>query len=69
MILLVLRGALAGAVLSGTSLLYATLGEVVCERAGIVNLGLEGLLLVSASVSFAVAAATGSAGLGVVPLV
>lgn len=65
MILLLLRGALAGAVLSGTSLLYATLGEIVGERAGIVNLGLEGLLLVSAATSFAVTAATGSAALGV----
>ena len=37
-------GVLAGAILSGTSLLYATLGETIVERAGIVNLGLEGIL-------------------------
>jgi general nucleoside transport system permease protein len=54
-------GVLAGAVLSGTSLLYATLGETIVERSGIVNLGLEGILLVGASVGFAVAASTGSA--------
>ena len=54
-------GVLAGAILSGTSLLYATLGETIVERAGIVNLGLEGILLIGASVGFAVAAATGSA--------
>jgi simple sugar transport system permease protein len=59
------RGVLAGAILSGTPLLYATLGEVIVERAGIVNLGLEGVLLVGAASSFAVAAATGSAWLGV----
>ena len=58
-------GVLAGAILSGTSLLYATLGEVIVERAGIVNLGLEGILLVGASVGFAVAAASGSSYLGI----
>lgn len=58
-------GVLAGAILSGTSLLYATLGETVVERAGIVNLGLEGILLIGASTGFAVAAASGSAYLGV----
>jgi simple sugar transport system permease protein len=57
-------GVLAGAVLSGTSLLYATLGETIGERAGIVNLGLEGILLIGASVGFAVCAATGSAWAG-----
>jgi len=57
-------GVLAGAILSGTSLLYATLGETLGERAGIVNLGLEGVLLIGASVGFAVAVVTGSAWIG-----
>lgn len=57
-------GLLAGAILSGTSLLYATLGETIVERSGIVNLGLEGILLIGASVGFSVAAATGEAWLG-----
>ncbi len=60
-----LRGVLAGAILSGTPLLYATLGEVIVERSGVVNLGLEGILLIGASVAFAIASATGSAYLGV----
>ena len=51
------------AVQSGTSVLYATLGEVTTERAGIVNLGLEGTLLMGASVGFMVDAETGSAAL------
>ncbi|HYL25632.1 MAG TPA: ABC transporter permease [Burkholderiales bacterium] len=55
---------LAGAILSGTSLLYATLGETLVQRSGIVNLGLEGVLLVGASVGFALAAASGNAWLG-----
>ncbi len=57
-------GVLAGAVLSGTSLLYATLGETLAERSGIVNLGLEGVLLMGASVGFAVTAVTGNPWLG-----
>ena len=48
-----LIGVLASAIMSGTSLLYATLGEIVGERAGIVNLGLEGIMLISASTGFA----------------
>jgi len=59
-----LIGVLAGAILSGTSLLYATLGETIVARAGIVNLGLEGILLIGASVGFAVTAATGNAWFG-----
>ena len=57
-------GVLAGAILSATALLYATLGETLVERSGIVNLGLEGLLLIGASTGFAVTAATGSAWFG-----
>ncbi len=61
-----LVGVLATAIMSGTSLLYATLGEMVGERAGVVNLGLEGIMLIGASTGFAAAALTGSAHLGVV---
>ena len=57
-------GVLAGAVLSGTSLLYATLGETLVERSGIVNLGLEGVLLMGASVGFTVTAVTGNPWIG-----
>jgi simple sugar transport system permease protein len=57
-------GLLAGAILSGTSLLYATVGETLVERSGIVNLGLEGVLLVGASTGFAVTVVTGSAWIG-----
>jgi general nucleoside transport system permease protein len=65
MILLPLLGILSSAIYSGTSLLYTALGEVVNERSGIVNLGLEGVLLVSASSGFAVTVITGSPYLGV----
>ncbi|MDP2966557.1 MAG: ABC transporter permease [Pelolinea sp.] len=65
MILLTLTGIISSAIYSGTSLLYTTLGEVVGERSGIVNLGLEGILLVSASVGFGVAVRSGNPYLGV----
>src|SRR5512135_2872143 len=55
---LAILGVISSAIYSGTSLLYATLGEVVGERAGIVNLGLEGVLLVSASTGVAVTSRT-----------
>jgi general nucleoside transport system permease protein len=66
MSLLSLLGVLSSAVFSGTSLLYTTLGEVIDERSGIVNLGLEGVLLVSASSGFAITVLTGNPFLGVV---
>ena len=39
---------LAAAVRSGTPILYATLGEIITEKAGIMNLGLEGIMLMGA---------------------
>ncbi len=62
----ILIGVLAGAVASGASVLYAALGEVIGERAGIVNLGVEGQMLIGASVGFAITATTGNALVGVV---
>jgi general nucleoside transport system permease protein len=65
MTLLSILGVLSSAIFSGTSLLYTTLGEVIDERAGIVNLGLEGILLVSAASGFAVTSMTGSPWFGI----
>ncbi len=65
MSLLALLGVLSSAIFSGTSLLYATLGEVVSERSGTVNLGLEGVLLVSAATGYGVTVTTGNPFLGV----
>lgn len=65
MSLLSILGVLSSAIFSGTSLLYATLGETVHQRAGIVNLGLEGVMLVSASSGFAATAVSGNPYLGV----
>jgi ABC-type uncharacterized transport system permease subunit len=62
---ILIAGVLSSAILSGTSLLYGTLGELIGERAGIVNLGLEGLMLIGAAVAFAVTVLTGSPYLGI----
>jgi general nucleoside transport system permease protein len=59
-----LVGLFVGAVHSGAPLLYATLAEVVDERAGIVNLGLEGVMLMGAVVGFATTVRTGNPALG-----
>lgn len=56
---------LSGAVLYAAPILYPTLGEVVEQRTGMVNLGLEGLMLLGASVSFAVSFLTRNAWLGI----
>jgi hypothetical protein len=39
---------LASAVIYGTPLLYAALGELLAERSGVLNLGVEGMMLVGA---------------------
>ncbi len=61
-----IAGVIASSILSGTSLLYATLGELVGERVGIVNLGLEGIMLIGAATGFAVAALTGNPYVGLI---
>jgi len=48
----------------GTPLVFAALGELVTEKSGVLNLGVEGMMLVGAVVSFIVAAATHQPWLG-----
>ena len=62
---MLLESVLTGAVRGGTSILYPTLGEVIAERAGVVNLGTEGCMLAGALTAYAVGIETGSAWLGV----
>src|SRR5512141_2372022 len=50
---------------AGTPLVFAALGELVTVKSGVLNLGVEGMMLVGAVTSFAIAATTGSAWLGV----
>ena len=55
---------LSGGVSGGTSIMYAALGETVSERAGVINLGTEGCMLMGAFAGFAVTSMTGSPWLG-----
>ncbi len=52
-------------VASGTVLLFATIGEIFAERSGILNLGVEGMMLIGAMSGFSTALATGDPWLGV----
>jgi len=50
---------------AATPLLIAAMGELVVERSGVLNLGVEGMMIMGAVTGFAVAAMTGSVWLGV----
>jgi simple sugar transport system permease protein len=52
-------------VASGTVLLFATIGEIFSERSGVLNLGVEGMMLIGAMSGYSVALSTGSPWLGV----
>jgi ABC-type uncharacterized transport system permease subunit len=56
---------LQAGVASGTVLLFATIGELFAERSGVLNLGVEGMMLIGAMSAFSVALATGNPWLGV----
>ncbi|MFP5391056.1 MAG: ABC transporter permease [Gammaproteobacteria bacterium] len=59
--LIALLASTAGA---ATPLVFAAIGELVAERAGVLNLGIEGMMLAGAVTGFAVTLSTGSAALG-----
>jgi len=50
---------------AGTPLVFAALGELVTEKSGVLNLGVEGMMLVGAVCGFAVAVESGSIWTGV----
>ncbi len=56
---------LGGAIRVSTPFLFVSLGEVLTERSGRINLGLEGTLVFGAMAGYAVAYLTGSPWLGV----
>lgn len=56
---------LASVLIAGTPLLFAATGELVAERSGVLNLGVEGMMLIGAVAAFATAFTTGSSGLAV----
>ena len=50
---------------AATPLLYAALGELITEKSGVLNLGVEGMMLVGAVCGFAAVHYSGSASLGI----
>ncbi len=48
-----------------TPIIFATLGEILAERSGVLNLGIEGIMLMGAMTGFLVSISTGSLWLGV----
>uniref|UniRef100_A0A7C1JYJ0 ABC transporter permease n=1 Tax=Caldilinea aerophila TaxID=133453 RepID=A0A7C1JYJ0_9CHLR len=55
---------LAAGIRSGTAILFATIGEIFAERSGVLNLGIEGMMLMGAVSAYGVAFATGNPWLG-----
>jgi simple sugar transport system permease protein len=56
----------AAGLATGTVLLFAAIGEIFAERAGVLNLGVEGMMLMGAVVGFSTAGTTDNAWLGLV---
>jgi general nucleoside transport system permease protein len=57
---------LVAAVAAGTPMVFAALGELVTEKSGVLNLGVEGMMLMGAVTGFAVASQTGNPWAGAV---
>lgn len=55
---------LASLMVAATPILLAAIGELVVERAGVLNLGVEGMMITGAVCGFVVAVSTGSPWLG-----
>ena len=60
-----LTNVLAATVVAGTPLLLVALGELICERSGVLNLGQEGMMLMGAGIGFIAATSTGSLSMGI----
>src|SRR5262245_13376838 len=55
---------LAAGIATGTTLLFPAVGELFAERSGILNLGVEGMMLIGAVAGFSTAVSTGNPWLG-----
>ena len=60
-----ITGLLAAMMRMATPIIFGTLGEILCERAGVLNLGIEGIMLMGAMTGFLTTLTTGSLWLGV----
>lgn len=60
-----LAGLIGAMMRMATPIIFATLGEIIAERAGVLNLGIEGIMLMGAMTGFLVTLVTGSLWVGV----
>ncbi|MCD6120659.1 MAG: ABC transporter permease [Spirochaetales bacterium] len=60
-----ITGLLGATLRMATPIIYATLGEIIIERAGVLNLGIEGTMLIGAMTGFLVTITSGSLWLGI----
>ncbi|MEZ5862989.1 MAG: ABC transporter permease [Geminicoccaceae bacterium] len=61
-----LTALLVTVITAATPLLFAAVGELVVERSGVLNLGVEGMMLAGAVTGFAVTLTTGSGTIGII---
>ena len=66
MTLSMLISILAAAITSGTPILFVALGEIITEKSGVQNLGLEGMMIVGAVTGFMAVVVTGNIYLAIV---
>lgn len=59
-----MEAALASIVMSSMPLVFATIGEAITEKSGVINLSLDGSILLSAMTGFAVASLSGNVWIG-----
>ena len=60
-----ISGLLGAMMRMATPIIFATLGEIIAERAGVLNLGIEGIMLMGAMTGFLVSLLSGSLWIGV----
>jgi ABC-type uncharacterized transport system permease subunit len=60
-----ISGLIGATMRMATPIIYATLGEILAERAGVLNLGIEGIMLMGAMTGFLFTFSSGSVWLGV----
>ena len=58
--------ALLTIITASTPLVFAAIGEIVVEKSGVLNLGVEGMMIVGAVGAFAVTVKTGNPYIGVI---
>lgn len=60
-----ITGLLSATVLLAAPIIFATMGEILIERSGVINLGIEGIMLMGAVTGFLTTLQTGSLWMGV----